>query len=603
MMLQELRRLGQQLQAEDARDQGEVPSAYKKQPIRWIVQLAPGEPSALVETSTDASGRDRGIRIAAPYLRRSGQDIKPQLLADKAEFVFGISEQSKKGGMDQPEKAPKRARDRRLDFLALVQACAETTGLESVRLVRDFLERGAFANLLEGKSVSASDLVTFRVGQSRPIDLAQVQAFWQRTAPRLSERGVGKLDKERLMAWHKDEVEAPADAPQWECIVCGTNCAPLRVHPVAIHLPRSVADQQCSIITANKEAFFSYGLEQSLIAPTCRQCGEQYARTVNRLIAEEKSHLTVGSAVYVFWARGDAWSPVSELANPEPGEVRKLLASAFGGDRAAVLHTDAAKFYAAAFSASGGRVVVRDWLETTVPLAQHRLARFFKLQQLVGRSGGEGKPYGVYSLAAATVREANKEIRPETVRALVRCALHGGPLPTRLLAQAVLRNRAEQTATRNRVALIKMVLLSQRTDFNPEDSSMERLDPANRDPAYLCGRLLSVLERIQQAALGKTNTTIVGRFYGTASSAPASVFGRLMRGGQTHLEKLRKEKPGAYKALKHRLEEIAHPDLKRFPKLLTLEQQGLFSLGYFHQCARDREAALAAKKKREAAAK
>jgi CRISPR-associated protein Csd1 len=213
----------------------------------------------------------------------------------------------------------------------------------------------------------------------------------------------------------------------------------------------------------------------------------------------------------------------------------------------------------------------------------------------------------VYALAAATLpsntRDASKELRAETPRLLLHVALKGGPLPPALLAQAVRRCRAEQSVTRPRAALIKMALLSQQTDSPLEESLMARLDPANRDPAYLCGRLLAVLERIQQAALGKTNTTVVGRFYGTASSAPASVFGRLMRGGQTHLEKLRKEKPGTYKALKYRLEEIIHPDLMLFPKLLTLEQQGLFSLGYYHQCARDREAAIAAKKKRETATK
>ncbi|MDY6893488.1 MAG: type I-C CRISPR-associated protein Cas8c/Csd1, partial [Chloroflexota bacterium] len=109
-----------------------------------------------------------------------------------------------------------------------------------------------------------------------------------------------------------------------------------------------------------------------------------------------------------------------------------------------------------------------------------------------------------------------------------------------------------------------------------------------------CGRLLAVLESIQEEAAKprKINSTIVDRFYGTASSAPASVFGHLLRGVQAHLGKLRKEKYGSYIALEKRLEEV-QSGLSNFPKTLTMEQQGLFALGYYHQRAADRAGAIA----------
>ena len=116
---------------------------------------------------------------------------------------------------------------------------------------------------------------------------------------------------------------------------------------------------------------------------------------------------------------------------------------------------------------------------------------------------------------------------------------------------------------------------------------MEKLDLEDKSPAYLCGRLLAALEALQYAALGKTNTTVTSRFYGTASSAPASVFGRLMRGAQAHLSKLRTTKPGTYAALQQKLEEIQSA-LVAYPLVLTLEEQGLFALGYYHQRAQDR---------------
>ena len=127
---------------------------------------------------------------------------------------------------------------------------------------------------------------------------------------------------------------------------------------------------------------------------------------------------------------------------------------------------------------------------------------------------------------------------------------------------------------------------------------MTQLETENRDPAYLCGRLLAVLETVQQAAIPGVNATITDRFFGTASSAPASVFGHLIRGAMAHLGKLRKEKPGTYRALSQRLAEVQE-HLTTFPKTLTLEKQALFGLGYFHQQAAARAAAIAYRQARE----
>ena len=114
---------------------------------------------------------------------------------------------------------------------------------------------------------------------------------------------------------------------------------------------------------------------------------------------------------------------------------------------------------------------------------------------------------------------------------------------------------------------------------------MVQLDPNNQEPAYLCGRLLAVLEAIQRRAIPNANATITDRFFGTASSAPASVFGNLIRKSQAHLSKLRREQLGTEKALQAKLEGILWPGLTSFPRTLTLEQQGLFGLGYYHQRA------------------
>ena len=108
------------------------------------------------------------------------------------------------------------------------------------------------------------------------------------------------------------------------------------------------------------------------------------------------------------------------------------------------------------------------------------------------------------------------------------------------------------------------------------------------DAAYHCGRLLAVLENIQRSAAdGQLNTTLVDRFYGAASSAPASVFGTLLRNAQPHVAKLRKRKRGAALRLEQEMENILH-SLSEFPPILTTKQQAIFALGYYHQRAFNR---------------
>jgi len=133
-----------------------------------------------------------------------------------------------------------------------------------------------------------------------------------------------------------------------------------------------------------------------------------------------------------------------------------------------------------------------------------------------------------------------------------------------------------------------------------KEDSMAQLEPTEQRPAYLCGRLLAVLEAVQYAAQGKINTTLVDRFYGAASTAPASVFGNLLGDVQAHLAKLRKTRPAACTALQQRLETVMR-GLPSFPRTLSLQDQALFGLGYYHQRAQDRADAQARKAAGDAA--
>jgi CRISPR-associated protein Csd1 len=112
-------------------------------------------------------------------------------------------------------------------------------------------------------------------------------------------------------------------------------------------------------------------------------------------------------------------------------------------------------------------------------------------------------------------------------------------------------------------------------------------------PAYLCGRLLSILESIQRVAIPNLNSTLTDKHYASAAATPGVIFGVLLKdAASAHLPKLRKNRMGAYIALDSALQEVLGK-LGEFPRTLNYEGQGLFSLGYYHQKASDISAARA----------
>ena len=353
-----------------------------------------------------------------------------------------------------------------------------------------------------------------------------------------------------------------------------------------------------ALISANENAFESYGLEASRISPICEQCAEKFTKSLNDLLATEANNYRIGKAVCVFWTREETpFSVRSFFDKPDAEEVRALIASVQTGKSAA---PDEMAFYAASLTGRDGRAVVRDWMDTTVAAVKRSLTQWFRMQRIVNWDNSYPGPLSLYQLAGATVRDM-RDIPPTTPRALLRTALTGTPLPSTLLYQAVRRNQAEQKLTHPRAALIKLVLMSRHGRDDNQEDNMVNLNEEHPSPAYHCGRLLAELEAAQRGAIPGANATITDRFYGTASTAPASVLPRLLRGAQPHLSKLERDRPGAYHALTRRIEEI-FARILTFPKTLTLEGQGLFSLGYYHQRAHDRAAAAEARARREGAA-
>lgn len=558
MFLERLADYGRRLAEEDG--DAALPPMYQRVPIRYIIKLATdGTWGGMVDTQTQSE--KRGIVRTMPSRKRA-YAIRPKLLADNGEYTLGIArEGSNRERVSEQHRA----------FIELVADCARATGMPELVSVHRFLTGLDLQSLNLPEDFDPSGSITFEVDGRLPTDSPAVREFWAEAAR-----------------------EADPDAEGMQCLVCGQVAPCPEMLPVSIKGIPGGQTSGMQLVSANSEVFESYGLRRGQTSPICEDCGLLACNALNRLLRDEDTRVASGPLVYVFWTRepvrpGFNWGALFSRATPD--DVRTFLSAPWSG-KPETVNLDVMPFYAAALSAASARVIVRDWVETTLGEAQRHMRRYFRVQRLVGGDGAEHY-VPVWQLARATVNTKAQKEQPaaQVVQAIMHLALHGGPFPEWLLFQAVRRTRAEQGVKPAHAALIKMVLLTQPRQGDEDmdqTNDLATLDVNHPQAAYHCGRLLAEFEAIQEAALGNIGATVVDRYFGTASSAPASVFGRLLRGAQPHMSKLHRDKPGLWRIFDERLREIIS-HIQSFPTTLTLRQQGLFALGYYHQRAADQQ--------------
>ncbi|MGQ9921385.1 MAG: type I-C CRISPR-associated protein Cas8c/Csd1 [Desulfobacca sp.] len=583
MLLNELVRI-----AQTSEDTTIAPLGYKifgkASPIRWILHLDPQTGQLLGEPEgTEIDHKPRPVRQRSG--KASESNIKPYLLVDEARYVLGLAEPGRE----------KEAQWQHQSFLDLLQRAAQATALPELEIMVQFLRTNMDRQAL-GQKIKPKDVVTLQVGPPPyAFERPEVQAFWQ----------------------HYVEEEFSSKVPG-VCGVCGASANLIQTLP----LEMIIMGQKCQITSFNKSAFLSFGKEQTLNASLCSRCGLLAPQGLEYLL-KNKQHRTVllrddskgagGTSLQnqlaVYWLRQAQKVLIEEqeydllalLTAPlpstlEPVEVQPTLALLekfvqmpwSGSDSPLNLPDNA--FFLTVLSANKGRLVVREWIEASVPQLRQRLRQFLSALRLIGP---RAEPAAVYPLPLLLGPLQSTD--PNLLRGLLRSAYLGAPPPAGLLATAVNRLRTPEGRTLEAVnkqpapfwvlaAVIKFALFFGKK----EADTMVELHPQHHQPPYLCGRLLAVLEEAQRrAATGKLNTTVVDRFYGAASTSPAAALSPLLKLALTaHLPKIRRENRG-YTRLNELLGEIlnALDGVGGFPRTLSLVDQARFALGFYHQRA------------------
>jgi CRISPR-associated protein Csd1 len=312
---------------------------------------------------------------------------------------------------------------------------------------------------------------------------------------------------------------------------------------------------------------------------------------------------------FLTWLRkADDFDAFELLERPDPDKVAALLRF-----RPNTIE-DPNRFYMVGVSGNGARLRVRYWLTDSLDHIRLNLQGWHQ-QVRVFYPWEDARPVAFWQLLYAIHREGQPPAHD--VLTLLRRGIEGRsqPLGYSILSACLtrLRHPADKLADRKDyeddslsparlrvpMGLIRMCINDIRSSKGEPEMS-EGLDLTCAEPAYVCGRLMAEFENLQREANRSAlrsedgggrdvNSSVLDRYFALASTYPAVAFPKLEVLAQKHLRKLRRDKPGTAVAIDSRIQRL-HNLLspapgQGFTSRLSLDGQGLFMLGYYHQKA------------------
>lgn len=381
------------------------------------------------------------------------------------------------------------------------------------------------------------------------------------------------------------------------------------------------------VVSFDKTAYNSYGLEQSRNSSISESVAFAYCNALNWLLSREADRkIQAGDTTLVFWSdqpvpmedsfavflaptSDDKEEQVTEdvpswssLIESEPDKqtsaespskndsISAALKKIVAGQYADEFGDPDTKFYILGLSPNAGRISVRSWSVENLAGLVHNIGQHYCDISII-HSSKEPEFPSINDILKQTVRKkiekqkvrySTKDIPSILVGSLFRSVIHGSPYPMALFAAVIRRMRADCEINSIRAGLLKATLnRNSRSSSSPlQKEILMSLEADRPETAYQLGRLFASLERNQRDALGeRLNSTIKDRYYGSASSTPGIIFPRLIRLSQHHLANLE----GGHRIhAEKRMQEIM-ARITEFPRHLSLPDQGLFAIGYYHQ--------------------
>lgn len=551
---------------------------FKTREVRWSIELATD--GRFLNVLPLGDGKRGAMLHRCPDMHRMEAGKKSHFLVETVQTValmFKANEAAKKIA------AAKDKHSFFVDMLDKAAASAPALIILAKALKDDSCLKGIREALTAARAKPA-DWVGFRVGDTDPREDRSVQAWWR--GWRAADMKGGSLDSTLPPSKTGDGAMV--------CLLTGEATQPLPKHPKITGLSGVGGLGTGDVMVGfDKAAFSSFGLDRSTNAAMNVAAAQKYVDGLNDLIRNHSRKLA--NALVVHWFKEQvtpeddplAWlngfESQEQTAAAAQGAARQLLDAIRSGKRADLGNNH---YYALTISGASGRVMVRDWMEGRFEDLVRNIEAWFVDLAIVARDGnGQAYDPKFMAVCGALVREL-KDIPAPTTATLWKVAVQHLPIPQPLMAQALARFRIDivdkdqPSFNHARMGLIKAYFV--RLNPGGNTTMIAYLNPEHPEPAYHCGRLLAILSNLQRAALGDVGAGVVQRYYAAASQTPGLIIGRLTSNARNHLGKL---EGGLAHWYENQIADVMGRLGDGAPRILDLNGQGLFALGYYQQLA------------------
>lgn len=397
-------------------------------------------------------------------------------------------------------------------------------------------------------------------------------------------------DEEIRMCWEQYREQDDGER-KGLCLVTGRKTEISRIHKVIKGVP-GAQSSGAALVSFNAPAFESYGKEQSYNAPVGKYAEFAYTTALNYLLTQRDYTFSLGDAMVVYWAESgkeEYQKCFFDILRPTKDNQKKLkdIFDSLKEDTKVYLENaemdPEQKFYILALAPNAARLSVRFFYMNSFGKILQNIAEHYERLSIVKPAWAEQDYLGIRDMLNETMNQKSKDKTPiSNMSSLVlQAILSGSRYPASLYTDTLIRIRAENgKITWGRAAIIK-AYLNRNYGWKKGERFMGLKEECT-DTAYVLGRLFSLLEAIQKEANPSITTTIRDRYFNSACATPASVFPVLIKLKNSHIKKLERDKGGAKIYYEKQLTDIMGR-LEEFPKRLSLEQQGQFTLGYYHQ--------------------
>ncbi len=519
------------------------------------------------ETTTRKAAAFQILKV--PQQEKKTVGIAANFLCDTSGYFLGIDG---KGKPDRAKKCFEASRERHTELLKDVNSSAARAVLnfyqnwDPAAAAENAVLQPWLEQILTGRSL------VFRVEGSYAHEDPAICAAWQ-------------------------AKNAQSGGEERVCLVTGRREPIARLH-ASIKGVLGAQSSGASLVSFNADAFCSYEKEQGENAPVGERAAFAYTTALNYLLADRQHVMRIGDTAVVCWAEDaapvyqDAFGGLmngSENASVTAADAPRILDTLAAGvccDVGAETLDPDMPFYVLGLAPNAARLSVRFfWQGNFGALMRHIKAHQDRLK-IVRPAFDENEQLAIGQLLGETVnrKAKDKSAAPLLGGGVMRAILDDTPYPEELRQAVMLRIRAEREITRGRAAILKAFLLKKTSiSANCKEVLTVELNEQSNYMPYLLGRSFAVLEWIQTAANPNLNSTIKDRYFNSACATPAVVFPILMRLHNSHLKVLKRERPGAAVNLEKLLGTLCGRMQETYPPHLTLDEQGAFILGYYHQ--------------------